>query len=133
MRARIFALPLLLGLALMQSCAFNNFEEDVRPPAVNPCDTMAVSYSDTIQVIITRNCSSTDNGSCHFPGSNGNGIDFTTYAGLKAKVDEGKVIARVFDRVPSQMPPSFSNGPRSLSDCEQKLLRRWIDAGAPNN
>jgi hypothetical protein len=133
MRARIFALPLLLGLAWLQSCSFHNIDDDVKPQDINPCDTMAVSYADTIQVIITRNCGDPANGSCHFPAPAGNGIDFTTYAGIKAKVDEGKVFARVFDRVPSQMPPDYSNGPRALSDCEQILLRRWIDAGAPNN
>lgn len=133
MKAKYLAFALFLSFAFVQSCAFNSFEEDVRPPAVDPCDTLQVSFADTIMPIITRSCSNSSNGACHFSGSTGTGLDLTSYAGIKAKVDDGGFAARVFDRLPSAMPPGYSNGPRTLSICEDKLLRRWIEAGAPNN
>jgi len=89
------------------------------------CDTANVTYSATIQPLITNNCQG-----CHSGTSASGGINLASYAGVKAKVDDGKLWGAV-----SQVPgfiPMPQNGVR-LSACELAQLKKWMDAGAPNN
>ena len=130
----LFFLPLVL-FGLLSACSFNNFEDDVKepPPLVDPCDTITISFADTIQPIIIRYCGNQANGDCHYAGATTPKPDFSTYAGIKAKVDDGRIVARLFDQSPSAMPPSFTQGPSAVDECDKKLIRKWIDLGAPNN
>ncbi|MEW6467507.1 MAG: hypothetical protein AB1458_01205 [Bacteroidota bacterium] len=82
------------------------------------CDT--VTYSGTIVPIIANNCM---NPGCHGSGS-ANG-DYTTYAGVKAKVDNGSFQHRVIDK--KDMPPG------GLGKDDMNKIKCWLDAGAPNN
>ncbi len=130
----LFTIVLLL-IGLVSACSYNNYEDDVKEPAplVNPCDTIEVSFADTIHPIIIRYCGNQANGDCHFAGAPTSKPDYTTYAGIKAKVDDGRLFARLFDQTPSAMPPAFTQGPSAVDECDKKLIRKWIDAGAPNN
>lgn len=119
--------------SLLWSCSWHNIEDDVMPPppnAVDPCDTLAVSFADTILPIMTVTCAPSGSGvGCHLPG-NGARPTISDYTTIKDLVDQGRIEARVFNGDPSPMPPS---GNPVLTPCEKKLLQRWIDAGAPNN
>lgn len=86
------------------------------------CDNSDITFSGRIQPLISLNCASSP--ACHGSGS-GQG-DFTTYAGVKAKVDNGTFENRVL--IQKTMPPAGA-----LSDCDLTALRGWLDAGAPNN
>lgn len=123
-------LSFALTLFLATSCSFNNVE-DLKPP-VGPCDTVQVSFATDIIPIMERNCSNKSfnnfNGDCHQAGSPI--ADYTIFAGVKAKVDEGKLEQRAL--IEKSMPPSFSNGPRP-DDAELKMITCWIAAGAPDN
>jgi len=84
------------------------------------CDSLDVKYSVDIAPIMI-NCSTPG---CH-DGTSAPG-NFTTYAGVKAKVDEGKMKSRVL--IIKDMPPA---GP--LPDSLLQKLDCWIKNGAPNN
>lgn len=135
-KIKIITLAAVLAAALCSGCTFHNFEDDVKPEPVDICspnDTSTVSFQDTIFPIFTRYCSNQANGDCHWTGAPTPKPDYTAYAGIKQKVDEGRIQARLFDQNPSKMPPSFSSGPQDLSECEKTLVQRWIAQGAANN
>jgi hypothetical protein len=85
------------------------------------CSSMAATYNANIKPIISASCTSSG---CHNAGSS-NG-DFTTYNGLKQKVDNGSIENRVLKE--KNMPPS---SPLSLDD--RKKIKCWIENGALNN
>jgi hypothetical protein len=109
----------LLTTLIYSSCYWDNAEE-LYPDSGN-CDTSDLSYPDVIKPIIDLNCAVSN---CHVAGT-GN-PDFTSYAGLKAAVDNGSVMDRVV--VKKDMPPS---GP--LSSCNIAKIEAWIEIGAPSN
>lgn len=89
------------------------------------CDTASVTYSVSIKPIITTKCQG-----CHSSSSPGGGIDLSTYNGIKTIVNNGKLWGSVnFITGFSPMP---KNGTR-LSTCELAKIKKWIDAGSPNN
>jgi len=77
-----------------------------------------LKYDGLIKQIIDNNCTT-----CHFAGGPGNG-DFTSYAGIKAKVDAGTFRQRVI--VKRDMPIGTN-----LSPCDLNALHDWINANAP--
>ncbi len=85
------------------------------------CSAISSGYASNIKPIIDGNCLSSG---CHNAGS-ANG-DFTTYAGLKAKVDNGSVDNRVIQQ--KTMPLSGS-----LAMDDLKKIKCWLNSGAPNN
>lgn len=90
------------------------------------CTNANVSYQSDILPIINSSCALSG---CHVAGFN-NG-DYTSYAGLKAKADSGRLNARVV--IDQSMPPSNSPGPKTLSDAQIEAFKCWIEAGAPEN
>lgn len=89
------------------------------------CDTSNVTYSGAIRSIITNKCQG-----CHSGPSAGGGYDYTTYAGVKARVNDGSLLGAV-NHVPGYSPmPKNGN---KLSVCELTQIKKWIDAGAPDN
>ncbi len=89
------------------------------------CDSSSnYTYTNYVLGILNTNCTFSG---CHNTGSvNG---DFTSYAGIKLKVDNGTFSNRVL--VTKDMPPNYTSGPSSLSDCDLIKLKKWINLGAP--
>jgi hypothetical protein len=87
----------------------------------NMCDS--VTFTNDIKPIFDGKCVS-----CHVTGT-GSGApwDFTTYAGIKPRVDDGTIRSRVL--ILHDMP---QGGP-VLPQSELDLITCWLDAGAPNN
>ena len=88
--------------------------------ASNICDS--ATYTLKVKKLIETNCAIPN---CHTSGF-GNG-DFTSYGGLKSKVDNGSVK----DRIKNQdrpMPPLDKGG--LLSNDKIKLIECWLDKGA---
>lgn len=110
-----------LCFCVLFSCTFEKGE--ILQPRVAPtkrlCDSLNITYSGVVSNIIETNC----NG-CHGAGYSAG--DFTNYAGLKLKVDNGSFKNRVFTL--KNMPIS---GPLSAETLEK--IQCWLDAGAPNN
>ncbi len=110
---------LLLGfLACTKDVGLN---PDLQPKPVNACDS--VTFSDSVQPIINANCATSG---CHDTGSPDG--DFTAYAGVKAKVDNGSFEARTIIGTPTPMPATGL-----LPETELTKLKCWLAAGAPNN
>ncbi|GAB2541614.1 hypothetical protein [Rufibacter soli] len=105
-------------------------EEDVTPtPTPNPqplqCDTNNITYSGTVAGIIATNCNS-----CHSTAIATNGVVLDTYARLKQYADNGKLLG-VINHAPGF--PQMPQGSAKLSDCTIAKIKKWVDAGAPNN
>ncbi|MDN5201378.1 hypothetical protein QQ008_08395 [Fulvivirgaceae bacterium BMA10] len=103
-----------LIVAWLEQGGLNNF--------CNACDENNFTFSGAVNAIIEKNCGNTV--SCHGSGST-NG-DYTSYAGIKSKVDNGSFEQRVLTI--GNMPPALP-----LQDCEMTILRKWLDDGALNN
>jgi len=89
------------------------------------CDTTQFTYSATIKSIIANNCQG-----CHSGISAQGGIDLSTYAGVKMKIDDGRLWGAI------NHSPGFSAMPKNgnqLAACELTQIRKWIEAGSPNN
>lgn len=91
----------------------------------NMCDSNVFTYSSSVKNIISNKCLG-----CHSGTSAGGGIDLSTYANIKAKVTDGKLWGSI-NQLPgySAMPQNGSK----LSVCEITQIKKWIDAGSPNN
>ncbi|HEY6955945.1 MAG TPA: c-type cytochrome domain-containing protein [Flavisolibacter sp.] len=89
------------------------------------CDTANVTFTASVKGIIANKCQG-----CHSSSSPGGGSDLTTYNGVKAVVNNGKLWGSInFLSGYSAMP----KGGTKLSTCELAKIRKWIAAGAPNN
>lgn len=110
-----------LVVLLISSC----LKEKGPVPSVQ-CSGLNVSYSATIKTIIDTKCAISG---CHVAGGNGNG-DFTTYAGVKAKIgtNNDPFNNRLF--VLGDMPQA---GSPTLTDDEKQKIKCWLEAGALNN
>lgn len=100
-------------------------DEDDEPQGID-CSGLTPSYMNDIKPIVDATCALAG---CHV--DNFLQGDYTTYEGLKAKVDDGTVSQRVVDI--KDMPPENSNGPTELTDEQVRLIHCWIQIGAPNN
>jgi uncharacterized membrane protein len=92
-----------------------------------PCDTTAFTYSASIQPILALHC----NG-CHSGSTASGGINYSAYAGIKATVDNGKLWASI-SHASGVKPMPYPQGSQKLDDCDMIRIRKWIEAGAPNN
>lgn len=110
-------------ICFLNSCYYDNFKE-LRPEAALPsstsgCDTVnAISYSSQIAPILSSACLG-----CH----DGNSAhDMTTYAPVNADALAGTL----YNDVNTGAMPQ---GGTKLSDCDIAKIKKWVDAGAPNN
>lgn len=89
------------------------------------CDTTDFKYSTAIKTLMANKCQG-----CHNPASLGGNVDLSTYAGVKASALSGKLYGSItWASGISAMP----KGGIKMPDCEIKQVKKWIDAGTPNN
>jgi hypothetical protein len=104
------------------SCTSDN-EEDLFPE----CDTLNVTYSNTIYQILEANrCYNCHNSN----GTSYNGVIVDNYTGLKAVVDDDRFY-NVIHHTPGFTPMPFDGG--KIDDCNLAKIRQWIRDGAPDN
>lgn len=98
--------------------------QGARNNSCDNCDTTDFKYSSAIKPIIYANCQG-----CHNPVSAGGKLDLSTYAGLKAVGTNGRLYGSV------SWTPGYSKMPAALKlpPCEIIRIKKWIDAGCPNN
>lgn len=109
-------------LVSLDSCYYD--KADLLYPD-SACDTSAVKYSTTVLPVLTSSCVS-----CHGGSAPSAGISLDNYAGVKMQVDNGRLWGAV------SHSPSYSPMPKNgskLNTCSLQKIRKWIDAGAPNN
>jgi len=89
------------------------------------CDTINVTYAETVWPIIQGRCFGCHNG----PGAQ-SGILLENYDDIVAAVNSGRFLGAIkHEEGYSAMP---QNGAK-LSDCNISQLQKWIDDGTPNN
>lgn len=123
-------LILLIGI-LLGGCTWNN-EETLYPDETGTdpnCDgSTEVTFSGTIQPIITSRCISCHSASA--AANSGGGIRLDTHANIKLRADNGS-LAGVINHAPGY--PQMPQGGAKLSPCQISLIEEWINEGAPNN
>lgn len=113
---------LAIFLFIVFSCSKKNEQE---LGAGNICETNNMTYSANIKPILESFCYS-----CHGRGLSQNGINFDTYAGVKAVADNGKLVGAISHA--SGFVPMPQSAPK-LSDCNINRIKAWVNAGAANN
>ena len=109
------SLVVIFIFALSFGCKYDKLDN------LGACDLSDVKYSTAIGPLINSSCAVSG---CHVANSYTG--DFSIYAGVKVRVDDGTFKSRVIDV--HAMPPV-----NKLSDCDYKKLKAWFDAGALNN
>jgi len=111
------------GLA-MTGCYNDNYEE-LYPSG--GCDISNTTYAATISKITQQNCALSG---CHDAATASSGVVLETYAGLKAIVDDGRLIKVVnHESGVSPMPKNAAQ----LDACTISKLQTWVNNGAQNN
>jgi cytochrome c553 len=109
-------------MILIFSCSKKN-EEDLSGGTT--CTSTNMTYAANIKPILQSFCFG-----CHGNGLSQNGVNFDTHVGVKAAVDNGKLIGVITHA--SGFPAMPQNAPK-LSDCNINKIQDWISRGAPNN
>ena len=92
---------------------------------LSACDSSSYTYTLAIRPLLNNKCAG-----CHNGASPQGGIDLASYAAVKTRVDDGKLWGSVNHAAGYFAMPK--NGAK-LSACELGQIRKWIDAGAPEN
>ena len=118
------ALMIALNAIILAGCYTDN-EEDLYPST--NCDLTSVTYSLTVKPIMLASCALSG---CHDAATASNGVNLIDYAGAKAVADNGKLLGTI------NHSSGFSAMPKNtakLSQCNLDKIKKWVDAGAPNN
>ena len=111
------AIPFLF----LPSCSSDSLED--LQGSIDSCAHDTISFTSKVMPMLQTNCGASA-GSCH--GSSSSRQYFIDYTTVKAKIDDGRIEDRAL--IQKDMPPSSP-----MSDCDQDLLRKWIDNGALDN
>lgn len=90
------------------------------------CDTLVPTYDQQMIFLVETTCAYEG---CHSSGFSSG--DYSSYADMLPNLDDGKI----FDRVVASrdMPPSYADGPKTLTEEEIELFNCWIENGYPEN
>lgn len=89
------------------------------------CDTTFFTYSGAILPILQSSCIG-----CHSGTPPSGNIDLSTYTNVKIIALNGKLLGAVTHATGFIPMPQAGN---KLPDCKITQIRKWINAGAPNN
>lgn len=124
MKILIFSLILLL----FSTCYYEN-EESVYGKPDTLCDTINVTYSKSVQPIISTWCLG-----CHsnamVAGGSGGGNRLEGYSNLRIFALNGRLLGAI------EHKPGYSPMPKQgnkLSNCDIAVIRDWVEKGALNN
>jgi mono/diheme cytochrome c family protein len=119
---------LILGLIMIASSCYYDKEGLLYSATVSgPCtdSTGVVSYSQKVVPLLQQQCYS-----CHTGGSPSGGIAMGTYTTDKAIGQNGKLYGSInYSAGYSPMP----KGAAKMSNCQVATIKKWVDAGMPNN
>ena len=108
----------VLSSITLQQCYYDN-RDDLYPRPTDTLDTI-VTFKDDIQPFISGSCANSSG--CHAAGTNNPVLE--SHDQIVNHLDSIEVRA-IKDKT---MPPSGPADQKALND-----LKKWIDAGAPNN
>ena len=110
---------ILVALSLFSSCTKDSIE------SLNPCDTVAITYSGVVQPILEVNCYG-----CHSGSSPRGNVSLDNYDDVKVVALDGRLGGTV------NYEPGYSPMPQmrdQLDSCYLYYINTWIEEGAPNN
>lgn len=108
----------IIFMGIMLTMAGCSYKKDL--PASDDCTGATISFSAQIQPLIETRCAIN---SCHNAISTNRGGPFTSYALIKNKA------LTIKQQVVGGIMPQGG----SLTATEIKMIRCWVDAGAPEN
>ena len=114
-------------ILLLISACFYDSEEYLYPQIGNSCDTTAITFSGSVKPILQTYCYI-----CHSNATSsfGNNIKLEDYTDVKIKVDDNSLFGSVnFSTGYSPMPKNS----QKIDDCKIAIIKKWVEAGAPNN
>jgi hypothetical protein len=127
MKSNIAKFALVLTVSgLFCSCYYD--KRDILYPdgAAGSCDTVqAVLYSVKVKPILQEKCYS-----CHSGGSPSGGVAMGAYSTDKATAVNGKLYGTI-NHASGYSP--MPQGEAKMDACQIKIIKKWIDAGSPNN
>ncbi|MCK9401292.1 MAG: hypothetical protein M0Q51_15040 [Bacteroidales bacterium] len=120
---------LIIVLVILSSCYYDN-EEELYPDQPNDCDTTNITFSGTIFPLINNNCIG-----CHGGSTPQGNVFLSDYATISAAANIpvgqfGSLYGAISHNPGNSAMPK--NGTQ-LSDCNILKVKKWIDAGTPNN
>lgn len=123
---KIFKLLIVGGLCAFILGTLNGCYYDVEEVLypTNNCDSTA-TFMGTVLPIFENNCNQ-----CHGTGISNGGVTLDTYIGVKAVVDNNRILGAI--RRESGFSPMPQGQPK-LSDCNIAKISSWISEGAENN
>ncbi len=108
---------------LQSGCYYD--KHDVLNPGSATCDTAIVTYSGSINPIITANCTG-----CHSGTNAPLGIKLDIYTDVNTQALNGKLLGTITHS--AGFSPMPKNGTQ-LNDCNIAKIKKWVSSGAPNN
>lgn len=125
MEARITKLLFYTTIAafLFSACYYDN-EEDLYPfDSSQNCDTLNVTYTNTVKAILDNSCVS-----CHQASNPSGGVLLDSYEQVKIVADNGRLWGSInHEDGYSPMPP----GGEKLGSCDLSKIQAWINEGSP--
>ncbi|MDP1621620.1 MAG: hypothetical protein Q8M08_04685 [Bacteroidales bacterium] len=119
---RPIAILFLLNL-ILSGCYYD--KESELYPQKPVCDTAGtMTYSQSIIPVVTANCNV-----CHSTAVASGGVITDNYNDLSVVANDGRLWAAVNWTGPVRMPQGLDK----LSDCNLTKIKKWVDAGVPNN
>ena len=118
-----FLIILILAIITIGPGCYYDKEEVLYPDTF--CDTTAVTYSQSVAPVLSSFCNS-----CHGGNTPSAGIKLDTYADVKIQATNGRLWGAVSHSTNySPMPKNATK----LNSCNLSKIKKWVDAGAPNN
>lgn len=121
---KAFVACIILCCAFLSGCYYDT-KENLYPSLQTCSDTTNVTYTSKIAPILSSYCTS-----CHTVSTPNGNVQLETYAGVKAVVNNGKLMGSI-KHDGSAIPMPQSGG--KLDDCKIAVFTKWVNAGAPNN
>ncbi len=118
---RYLLIAVLLYIAVPQTGCYYDKAELLNPG--NICDTTTITYSFSVNPILTANCTG-----CHSGANAPNGVRLDTYEGVKIQVLNGFLVGVITHS--AGYSPMPKNGTK-LSDCSINKIRKWIADNYP--
>ena len=124
MKKMFFALiAFLLAMVFFNTGCYYDKAEVLYPDTV--CDTASVTYSTSVAPVLSSFCNS-----CHSGVAPSAGIKLDTYNDLKIQAANGRLWGAVSHSTSySPMPKNAAK----LNTCNLAKIKKWLDAGYPNN
>lgn len=123
-RICILIICALVIIIVLPRCYYDS-EEFLFPDTGATCDTVSVTFSQSVKPILRNNCLP-----CHANSvatALGGNVRLEDHADVKVKADEGKLVGTI-SHSPGFVP--MPQGAPRLDDCTISTVRIWVEQGA---